>query len=74
MTEITDVKVEEGKYKKIFEEAIKEYLSSRRYVYEENMRPQSLMDLGTINMKEIRKKASLRIRKKQTKSMQLVLK
>jgi len=60
MTEITDVKVEEGKYKKIFEEAIKEYLSSRRYVYEENMRPQSLMDLGTINMKEIRKKGKLK--------------
>lgn len=60
MTEITDIKVEEGKYKEIFEEAIKEYLSSRKYVYEENKKAISLMDLATINMKEVGKKGKLK--------------
>ena len=59
MTEITDVKVDEGKYKEIFEEAINEYLNSKEYVYGENARATSLMDLATINMKEIKKKGKL---------------
>src|SRR5690606_2145475 len=45
MTEITEIEVDEGKYKEIFEEAIKEYLASKKYVYEENQRATSLMDL-----------------------------
>ena len=59
MTEITEIEVDEGKYKEIFEEAIKEYLASKKYVYEENQRATSLMDLATINMKEIKKKGLL---------------
>lgn len=59
MTEITDIQFEEGKYKEIYEEAFKDYLSSRKYVYGDIVRPICLMDLATINMKEIRKKGLL---------------
>ncbi|MDR7869284.1 MAG: phosphoribosylformylglycinamidine synthase [Tissierellaceae bacterium] len=59
MTEITDIQIDEGKYKEVFEEAIKEYLSSRKFVYEDRDRAVSLMDLATINMKEIQKKGLL---------------
>jgi phosphoribosylformylglycinamidine synthase len=59
MTEITDIQIEDGKYKEIFEEAIKEYLKSKKYVYEDKERATSLMDLATINMKEIKKKGLL---------------
>jgi len=59
MTEITDIAIEEGKYKEVFQKAIEEYIKSREYVYENRQRPISLMDLATINMKEIRKKGLL---------------
>lgn len=59
MTEITDVKIDEGKYKAVFEAAIKNYIESRKYVYEDRDRAISLMDLATINMKEIKKKGLL---------------
>ena len=59
MTEITDIQLDEGKYKAIFEMALKEYRSSREYVYENRERAISLMDLATINMKEIQKKGLL---------------
>ncbi|MBZ2175507.1 phosphoribosylformylglycinamidine synthase [Schnuerera sp. xch1] len=58
MTEITDIDIEEGKYKKVFERAIREYLLSREYVYKKE-RAISLMDLATINMKETEKKGLL---------------
>ena len=58
MTEITDIEIEEGKYKEIFEKSLNEYFLSREYVYKEE-RALSLMDLATINMKEIRKKGLL---------------
>ena len=59
MTEITDISLEEGRYKAVFQKAIEEYIRSREYVYEDRERPISLMDLATINMKEIRKKGLL---------------
>ncbi len=59
MAEINDVKFEEGKYKEIFEKAYGEYLASRKFVYGEEDRPICLMDLATINMKEIKKKGLL---------------
>ena len=58
-TEIVEVDVEEGKYKEIFEKAIYEYLASRKFVYENDSKPVCLMDLATINMKEIKKKGLL---------------
>lgn len=59
MTEIEDVEFEESKYKPLIEKAFEEYLSSRNYVYEDKEKPMSLMDLATINMKEIKKKGLL---------------
>ncbi len=56
MTEILDIKIHEGKYKEVFEETIKEYLSSRKFVYGDREKAICLMDLATINMKEIKKK------------------
>ena len=51
MTEITDIELAPGKYKEIFESAIKDYIGSRDYVYGDKERVISLMDLSTINMK-----------------------
>lgn len=59
MTEIVNVDIEESKYKEIIEETFKEYLNSRNYVYGEKEKPLCLMDLATINMKEIKKKGLL---------------
>ncbi len=59
MTEIMDVEFEESIYKPLIEEAFKEYLKSRDYVYETKEKPVCLMDLATINMKEIKKKGLL---------------
>lgn len=59
-TEIEKIEVEEGQYKHVFEKTIKDYLESRDYVYgEKKEKPVSLMDLGTINMKELEKKGKL---------------
>lgn len=54
-SEITDISMEEGDYKDLFESALKDYISSREYVYGDRDKKMSLMDLATINMKEISK-------------------
>ncbi len=59
MTEITDISIESGKYKNVLEETLREYLSSRDYVYGKTDRVISLMDLATINMKETTKNGAL---------------
>ncbi len=59
MTEITDIYLEEGKYKEVFQKALDEYVKSRNYVYENKEKPVCLMDLATINMKETKKKGLL---------------
>ncbi|WP_129595941.1 phosphoribosylformylglycinamidine synthase [Anaerophilus nitritogenes] len=55
MTEIEKVQIEEPFIKNIYDE----YLSSRKYVYEDKNRDINLMDLATIGMKELRKKGKL---------------
>ena len=59
MSEITDVNMDEGKYKDLFQEALDDYVVSRDYVYGDRDKKMSLMDLATINMKEISKKGLL---------------
>ncbi|MGO1372358.1 MAG: phosphoribosylformylglycinamidine synthase [Senegalia sp. (in: firmicutes)] len=59
MTEIKDIKFNEGKYKEVFEDALTKYLSSRNFTYEDREKPMTLMDLATINMKELKKKGLL---------------
>lgn len=55
-TIITDISVNDGKFKEIIEEEINNYKASRHMVYGlETKRPITLMDLATISMKELRK-------------------
>ncbi|WP_100065678.1 phosphoribosylformylglycinamidine synthase [Miniphocaeibacter massiliensis] len=54
LTEIKDIKFEDGKYKKIIEKVFNEYKNSREFVHN-NKKPMTLMDMATINMKELRK-------------------
>lgn len=59
-TIITDIKIDDGLLKEVFEEDLKSYISSRHLVYGLNTnRPMTLMDLATISMKELRKKGYL---------------
>lgn len=59
MTEIVDVEFEESIYKPLIEQAFREYIDSRNYVYGDKEKPLCLMDLATINAKEIKKKGLL---------------
>lgn len=59
MTEIEDVKFEEGTFSSAVKKAYEEYLDSRDYVYGANNRAICLMDIATIGMKELRKKGLL---------------
>lgn len=59
MTEIEDVKFEEGIYSSPIKKAYKEYLDSRAYVYGDKNKAICLMDIATIGMKELRKKGLL---------------
>src|SRR5699024_2372536 len=58
-TRINNIEIEDSQYKEVFEKEIERYISSRDYVYGDRYKPISLMDLGTINMKELSKKGCL---------------
>ncbi|MCG4564156.1 phosphoribosylformylglycinamidine synthase [Anaerosalibacter bizertensis] len=58
-TRIEKIDIEEGFYSSIFEKALKEYLTTREYVYEDREKPVSLMDMGTIMGKNLSKKGLL---------------
>ena len=59
MTEIEDIKIEEGKYTNIVKEAYDMYLDSRKKVYVDRQKDICLMDIATIAMKELRKNGKL---------------
>ncbi|MPW24963.1 phosphoribosylformylglycinamidine synthase [Alkalibaculum sp. M08DMB] len=52
-TEIQDIQVEDGLYKDVVENTLKEYVSSREYI--QTKKPITLMDLATVNGKQCRK-------------------
>ena len=55
-TIITNLDIETGAFKEIFEKDIEDYKTSRHVVYGiDTLRPLTLMDLATISMKELRK-------------------
>lgn len=59
-TILSDIKIEDGEFKEILEEDIKNYKTSRHLVYGiECERPITLMDLATISMKQLRKEGYL---------------
>ena len=60
MTEIEDVRFEEGIFSKPIRESYEEYQDSRNYVYGDDNRANCLMDIATIGMKELRKKRPIR--------------
>lgn len=59
MTQIEDVKIEEGKYTDIVKDAYNMYLDSRNKVYVDRQKDICLMDIATIAMKELRKDGKL---------------
>ncbi|WP_392486880.1 phosphoribosylformylglycinamidine synthase [Haloimpatiens sp. FM7315] len=58
-TIIKDVEVKNGKYKNLFEKALKQYISSREFVYDKKEKPMCLMDMACIGTKELKKKGLL---------------
>ncbi len=59
-TIISDLSIENGKFKEILAQDIEKYKASRHLVYGINTtRPMTLMDLATISMKELRKQGYL---------------
>ena len=59
MTEIEDIRIEDGKYTDIVKEAYDMYLNSRKKVYVDRQKDICLMDIATIAMKELRKDGKL---------------
>lgn len=58
MTELTEVKLDAGIYQELFQRALDSYMESRQFAHG-NSKVMSLMDLATINMREITKKGLL---------------
>ena len=60
LTELDDVKVEEGGYEAEIRKGIRRYLAARAEVYgEETSRPVTLMDMGTIGAKVLKKRGQI---------------
>lgn len=57
MTELENIEIEENKYSQLMEEVFNNYQKSREYVFgADTDRPKFLMDVATINAREIEKK------------------
>jgi phosphoribosylformylglycinamidine synthase len=59
LTEITDVEFEKGTLNKPVQEAYREYLDSRKFVYGDREKDICLMDIATLGMKELKKSGRL---------------
>ncbi|MBF7096928.1 phosphoribosylformylglycinamidine synthase [Alkalibacter mobilis] len=59
LTEITDVKINEGKFSDSIKRAYMDYQNIREELYPAGNRPLTLMDLATVNMKFERKRGNL---------------
>ncbi|MCX8131100.1 MAG: phosphoribosylformylglycinamidine synthase [Clostridia bacterium] len=59
LTNIENVDIEQGHYSHAVEAAYKDYLESRKFVYQDRDKDICLMDLATIAMKELRKRGKL---------------
>ncbi|SKA73665.1 phosphoribosylformylglycinamidine synthase [Clostridium sp. USBA 49] len=59
MTNIEKVDIEKSEFSEPIEEAYKDYLNSRNYVYEDKKKDICLMDIATIGMKELKKRGLL---------------
>ncbi|NLD49948.1 MAG: phosphoribosylformylglycinamidine synthase, partial [Clostridiaceae bacterium] len=59
LTNIQNVRIEEGRFSAPIKEAYESYLKSREYVYGSREKDVCLMDIATIAMKELKKRGSL---------------
>jgi len=59
LTKIEDVQIEESPFKEVIEKAYQEYIKDRIYVYGDEERDISLMDLATIKTKEMKKNGEI---------------
>ncbi|MBB6218838.1 phosphoribosylformylglycinamidine synthase [Anaerosolibacter carboniphilus] len=59
LTEIEEVQIENGAFSEIIAQAHEEYLASRDFVYGDRQKDVSLMDIATMEMKELRKRGQL---------------
>ncbi|KAA3617567.1 MAG: phosphoribosylformylglycinamidine synthase [Calditrichaeota bacterium] len=59
-TKVESVKIEDSKFSDVIRQTHKKYLASRKFVFENNSRPDCLMDLATIPMRELHKKGKLK--------------
>ena len=58
-TVLEDVHIEEGNYTAPIKKSYDGYLKSRKYVYEDRQKNETLMDIAVIAMKELRKRGKL---------------
>lgn len=56
LTNLENIEIQDGQYKDIIQKSYNSYLQTRKEVYTDKKKPISLMDLATINMKELKKK------------------
>lgn len=56
LTNIESVEIQDGAYKDVIQKSYDSYLQTRKEVYTDKVKPVSLMDLATINMRELKKK------------------
>lgn len=59
LTELNNIRIQEGIYKPVIEETYQRYLESREELYCQRERPICLMDIATIGVKELRRKGLL---------------
>lgn len=58
-TVLEDVHIEDGIYTEPVKKSYEEYLKSREYLYTDKKKNKTLMDIGTIAMKELKKRGKL---------------
>ncbi len=59
LTNINDVKFEDGQYNGLIKDVYAKYFESRKYVYGDREKDVCLMDMATIAMKELKKRGKL---------------
>jgi phosphoribosylformylglycinamidine synthase len=59
LTEIKNVKIEEGKYSAPIKNAFNQYIASRKFVYGDKDKDICLMDIAVLGMKELKRKNML---------------
>lgn len=59
LTNLEHIEIKDGEYKEIIQKSFDSYIETRDKVYKDNKKPITLMDLATINMRELKKNGLL---------------